>query len=349
MLRMDFSFRDAFAILLNRWPILIAYALAGGLVFVLVGMVLPRYYQARANAIVDHNVEQVLPGLGRQEVADYLSHEGLRLETIAYSDKVWAEVRSRLVLAGWNDLPDQDTQLIQFVILPHPMDGEWGFVARHRDPEFAANLANTWAEVFVGTVNQAVAEAQHRRAVMLIADELAGRITQQRERYEFLVAALAELTSLENELAQALPAEEENAAINAQLCQLAGRFEISDDAIPCLLGGGTIAEQRSCTEVLKAVLSTEQSLSEATLGALESAKQGYIEQVSLIAQSGLGVSPYLEVALMQEAQPPQQPISHLGWYGLLGASIGSIVWAVREWSGLYHCTRPYKELASKDG
>lgn len=308
-------------------PGLIALGLSGAVALALVSLIIPAGYQAEARIVVDPNVYQALPrNASREEVASYLNGETQRLETIAYSDAVWDGVVERIQGSGWSDPTIGAERLQESVILPHPMEGEWRFIARHQDPGLATELANAWAETFVQKVNGAISAARKRRAVTELADAYATRIVQQEDRCQQLRTARLELERLQAELEKGTS---DPAATMARLWGVAAELHLGVEALPPLSEPPRPQGQFALVETALEIQTVEEALCESTLSWLKSAREGYVSQGISDEGGTLGVSPELEVALARSAGGQPERIRRTGWYALLGMTIGITIWLIR--------------------
>lgn len=141
---------DDLIILLRAWRFWLSAFVLGGVIGLLVHLVAPLPYRARATVLVDFNMEKAWPTDTDREQFYYLERETRKLEEIAWSDQVLGEVAQRLGDVSIAQLRNGKVRLGQ------PGEGGWHFYAYDSDPQRAAVLSAAWAEAFADAVNKAV-------------------------------------------------------------------------------------------------------------------------------------------------------------------------------------------------
>jgi capsular polysaccharide biosynthesis protein len=140
--------------LLKAWRFWSVGALVGALMGAAVYYVAPPPYRAHATVLVDFNLEQAWPKDTDRQQFYYLERETRKLEEIAWSDTVLERVAEASNGSTIQRLRDGKLSLSQ------PEEGGWHFYADDKNPEHAAALASSWAQVFVEQVRAQVSTAQ---------------------------------------------------------------------------------------------------------------------------------------------------------------------------------------------
>lgn len=154
--------------LLRAWRYWLAAAILGGLIGAAVFQFVPPPYRARATVLVDFNLEESWPAESDRQQFYYLEREARKLEEIAWSDAVLAQVDET------GGLRDQTLQLGQ------PAEGGWHFYAEDDDPARAQSLASAWALAFVDAAQENIATSQGLNAhIQLQVTQAAGLPTKR--------------------------------------------------------------------------------------------------------------------------------------------------------------------------
>src|SRR5688572_29053315 len=132
--------------LLKAWRFWSVGALIGGLIGAGIYYIAPPPYRAHATVLVDFNLEQAWPQETDRQQFYYLERETRKLEEIAWSDIVMDKI-----IEANRDVTMQELRN-GILFLSQPAEGGWHFYADDQNPERAAALASTWAQVFVEQV-----------------------------------------------------------------------------------------------------------------------------------------------------------------------------------------------------
>jgi capsular polysaccharide biosynthesis protein len=139
--------------LLKAWRFWSVGALIGALIGAVVFFLVPPPYQARATVLVDFNLEQAWPQESDRQQFYYLERETRKLKEIAWSDSVMGEIVATNGNITGQELRDGRLSLSQ------PAEGGWHFYSEDKNPERAAAIASTWAQIFTREVSKRVAIA----------------------------------------------------------------------------------------------------------------------------------------------------------------------------------------------
>jgi capsular polysaccharide biosynthesis protein len=132
--------------LLKAWRYWSVGALIGALLGAGLYYIAPPPYRAHATVLVDFNLEQAWPEETDRQQFYYLERETRKLKEIAWSNLVMELIIESNPDVSIDELRNEKLSLGQ------PGEGGWHFYADDKDPERAAALASTWAQVFVEQV-----------------------------------------------------------------------------------------------------------------------------------------------------------------------------------------------------
>jgi len=133
--------------LLKAWRFWSIGALIGALIGAGIFYIAPPPYRAHATVLVDFNLEQAWPQETDRQQFYYLERETRKLEEIALSDPVMESIAE---ING--NITAQELRSGK-LLLSQPAEGGWHFYVDDNDPERAAALASSWAQVFVDQVH----------------------------------------------------------------------------------------------------------------------------------------------------------------------------------------------------
>ncbi len=108
--------------------------------------IVPPPYRAQAAVLIDHNVEEAWQYFPDRQLFLFLRRESIRLEALAWADHTLQAVVDQVGATSINELRGG------VLLLSHPQDGEWHFLAQHEEAERAEQLAAAWAMAFMQSV-----------------------------------------------------------------------------------------------------------------------------------------------------------------------------------------------------
>ncbi len=264
----------------------------------------PAPVRARAEIVVDYNLEEALPRGTDRRLFYFLSRENKKLLSLAWSDDVLAAVAE---VSGYSVDALRQAGILA---LYDERDGRWHFWATAPTASQARTWVATWARAFVDTARAKIMLAREVQQLERESRELAAalaRATWQCEAADHAARALAHAQPARTP-AEAWALWEALAWLDLSGTPLA-RTAVTDPA--WLEAARTIAGQRgqACPDLL------------ARLQAERAARLQQME--TLLEQSG-GVSPYTHIAPMQmdPANLPVEPARSQAQAMLAGALIG---------------------------
>ena len=304
-----------------NWPILVGLVMICAFAAALVGYWLPRDFSAQVSILVDQNTAEALDTSNREAEATYLSRETVRLEALAYSDEVWANVREEMASRGWEDLPDENAALFDYVFSPHPMDGVWQFVAQHPDQQYALDLAGAWAGAFLDRVESGLENARALACVEQELETIQAAVLSEAEQIVIVESAMDAIEAAEM-LEPEAGTQEDRQETYAEILRILSLLE----EVPSFPENPADEAVSGLAADLNAWLKTRQAVGVEILAGLEMQQEERSVQAEELALQGMGLSPFLEVALLQEAVTTDNRMENTGYMAVFGALIGVILY-----------------------
>jgi capsular polysaccharide biosynthesis protein len=161
--------------LLKAWRFWSIGALIGALLGAAFYSVAPPPYRAHAIVLVDFNLEQAWPRETDRQQFYYLERETRKLEEIAWSDTV---IDSVVSING--NIVSAEKLRNETLSLSQPAEGGWSFYAEDSNPERAAALVSTWAQVFVEQVRLQTGTAEGPNAFIEATETQTAQVPRDR-------------------------------------------------------------------------------------------------------------------------------------------------------------------------
>jgi succinoglycan biosynthesis transport protein ExoP len=170
----EIDLREYIEVLIRHWRWIAGLAVVAAVVALLVSFLLPPTYEATALVVIT-KARYVMRFDERFETVNDIQQPYKAYPALAMSDDLVMETMAALN----SPLPEEEQDLTRFRKKLEAASGSDPSVvelrARDKDPEVAANLANTWAGVFVGQVNalydESAEDARFFEAQLVTADE----------------------------------------------------------------------------------------------------------------------------------------------------------------------------------
>ena len=274
---------------------------------------LPLPWRARAEVVVDHDLEAALPAGTDRHLFYYLSRENKKLEALAWADDVLAPVAQALGTSP------ADLRRGDILTLRQEKDGLWHFWATASDPAVARAAAAAWAQAFVAAAQDARAAAQEAENLRVQQRALAEKLAETR----FLCAHLAQIQA---EL-QALPPPPETSPWQAWALW---------ERLAWLHGGvGDLPPWPADTADGRALLRAARDLAQARVAACPQQVAALEAQLDALAraqaqalQRARGISPFVSVT------PSQTAAEGLPLRRTVGRGTAMLAAALLAWAGL---------------
>ncbi len=301
-----------------RWWVLMGVlgALLGAVAF----WVVPSPYRARAEVVVDYNLEQAVPAGTDRQLFYFLGRENKKLRDLAFSDAVFqrmAEKLGRPVDPAWRT---------GMLLLREEKDGAWHFWAEAESPQEAQALAAVWAEAFVEVTREKVSVARRIQSLWAGIYALRDQLAALDNGCAIAAAALEVLPQW---------AEPQTPWEAWRVEEVLAWLDQSGMPLP-LTTDGTLGPE--AIQAAQAVAQDRLVQCKAVKPQLEQQEQALQEQLdALIPQSG-GLSPRTEVVLSQTQSLPVQRVASRTAFILTGALMGVLVAFLLGlfWGGRYH-------------
>jgi hypothetical protein len=151
----DWNFRADILENAHRWPIIMLFILIGSLTGALFAYLLPTPYQAEAGLQVSYNAD-VHP----RNPDDFKNWQMEQLEVLIHSEEVLQETLSRLQTqdSSWKQTTVEDLRSRVHTYWRNA--GDWRLVAQATAPAQAEVLVNTWEQVVLLQLGQALDQAR---------------------------------------------------------------------------------------------------------------------------------------------------------------------------------------------
>ncbi len=137
-------------VVLRAWRLWVLGGLLGALAGAGLYAVAPPPFRARAEVVVDYNLEEAWPQATDRQLFQYLARENKKLHALAWSDAVLQRTAAQAGVpftSDWRQGP---------FTLRDEHDGRWHFWVTAESPQTAQRLARAWAQAFVVEVHQRV-------------------------------------------------------------------------------------------------------------------------------------------------------------------------------------------------
>ncbi|NPA26886.1 MAG: hypothetical protein GXO36_04745 [Chloroflexi bacterium] len=280
------SLEDLVRVLL-AWRWLAAGALAGAALAAGFAALAPSPYRARAEIVVDYNLEEVLPQGTDRRLFYFLSRENKKLLSLAWSDEV---------LRAVSDVSGQPVDALRtqgWLTLYDERDGRWHFWATAPTAPQARAWVATWAQTFLRVARAKVALAQEAQQLQRELRDLARAIAQA--EWECAAAQQAVTT-----LADAQPAR--TPAEAWVLWEALAWLDLSATPLP-----RDAVQNQAWLEAARAVAQQRAQTCPKALADMYQQREDRLARIqSLMDQSG-GVSPYTQLAA-EQVEPDTLPV-----------------------------------------
>ncbi len=292
---------------LRAWRWWVLMGLLGALLGAVAFWVTPSPYRARAEVVVDYNLEEAVPAGTDRQLFYFLGRENKKLRDLAFSDAVLGQMAQTL------GEPVDPAWRTGVLLLREEKDGAWHFWAEASTPARAQALAAAWAQAFVQVAQEKISVARRIQSL-----------------WEGIFALRKQQAALENGCAVAAQALEVLPQWQPPTTPWeAWRLEevlawLDQSGLPLpLTTEGTLGPD---------AIQTAEAVARDRLAQCEQVKPQLIQQEqrlqtqldALMPQSG-GLSPRTEVVLSQTQNLPVQRVASRTAFILAGALLGVLV------------------------
>ncbi len=269
---------------LAAWRVWLLIGLAAGALAAGLYPWLPFAWRARAEVVVDHDLEAALPAGTDRHLFYYLSRENKKLEALAWADDVLSPVAQALHTSPAALRSGEQLTLRQ------EKDGLWHFWATAPEPDQARHAAAIWAQAFVAAAQAAQAAAQEAESLRIQQRVVARELAETRLLCAHLEQVQADL--------QALPAPPEASPWQAWALW---------ERLAWLHGGvGTLppwptdrADGQALLQAARELAQARAAACPARLRTLEAQQNALAQAYADAARRARGISPFVRVTASQ--------------------------------------------------
>ncbi len=339
----EWSLRDEILATTHRWPVIVAFGLAGILLGLAAAFAWPAPRQATLELYVGLNVYQVaedssvsgVPGITDPQFRfadDYKNWQMENLNSLIYTDSLLDEVLSRLRSQDEAWLQVERAQLKEMLHGYWRNAGEWRLVAEHPDAERAAQAVTTWREVIVEQVGARVDAALESLSLDLktrATQEIQAQATAQASVLEGHLGILKDLRAQIQTGPTDQPLDEITRQVLWEAASQADReagVALPLDTFPA--AGAPLETYIDWLDQAVKALGQKQQELRAQIAALETEKNDLVAKYGAAAQKSLGLSANLVVGKISE-EPPQVAVARpTGAFVFIGGMLGLIAWGL---------------------
>lgn len=310
----------------HRWPFILIFFFVGSLIGFGICYTLPHYYRAEVNLHVSYNADAIF-----RNPDDYKNWNMEQLNVIVLSDNVLQKTLARLAADDpyWKDVSAE--QLSQRLQVHWRSVGIWRLVAEDRQPERAVMLTQVWKTVALEEISTALENAT-----------LAQKFNDQ-----FIATARAKVdaslrASALSQVAEALSAWRESNAqadpnqvldnssrwrILSLVAQVANNNEAGDALMAQIPAeGSSLAEYQVWVDSALVYIEAELPIVQKQLADLTPQAEEFYAQWGEKNHIAYGLSMYLTVEDVDNAEPIAKPVRADSLAALVGGCLGLVVW-----------------------
>ena len=339
----DWVLRDEILVASHRWPLILAFILAGSLLGWAAAMLWPAPYQASAEMSVSLDPyrfgdDSYVPAFANTEFRnpdDYKHWQMSQLSVLAFSDEYVEETLNRLkgLDPAWEtvDVP----RLRSMLSVYWRNAGRWRLVARVEDPRLAAQLVEAWRQVILEKSNQAVARSQQIYLLDLEQQAIQAEQLETRLQAEDLLKVQAALSSWLEKVAGSPQGEVLGTAERLPLSALAASAAGLDPGWQGLFAempppGASLQEYLPWVEQLVMASEQKAEMLDARLEVLQEEQSRVEDEWQQALQDGRGLSATLSVGVLQDSPPDVSQPRPAGSAVLVGGLAGFLAWGLFE-------------------
>ena len=324
---------------LHRWPVIVAFALAGTLLGLVFAYFWPSSYRANAAISVELNPYRVLddryiPEFTKAEfrnIDDYKHWQMLQLSIVVKSDPYLNETLNRLreMDPYWDSIEIQD--LREMLDANWRNAGQWLLVADAENSLRAVEALETWRDVILNLTNASIAHSRELFNLELtlrsLNDELVKNQLQQaalEETLDGLIDALNELNNAEGDFPLSEPDRDDLFTLANQMAELTSGGHVIVEEFPD--DGAPISDYLTWVE--RAILIVEKDNDSSKVA--DAVLNEQISRVTSEWESGIqeaqGLSATLSLKKPQAREPEVRQVRSYSLAALIGTLVGLLLW-----------------------
>jgi hypothetical protein len=335
------SLREEFYKALHRWPSMLIFFGVGSILGIAASFIWPSGYRATSQIFIALNPYRTfqdakflaLTKPKYQNIDNYHYWQMSQLEGAIYLDEFMQETLNELRQddAYWEKVTVEE--LSDMLDAEWRSAGKWELVAKNRDPQHAAEAAETWGDVIIKRVQFAVISA---RDVFMIDQDLQAITNEKLETN----LRIQQLTDTKLSLLEWQTAVKDSP--NDQPLDPVQRWRVLSFAAQpaqytplwtAFLGEQPAADASldaylNWSEELKAVIDEELAILEKKLDSLEQQHSDLKEEYSIAFDQSLGLSPNIEIQDIKSQ--PAKIIRQTSTFALIGGIISLLIWVLTQ-------------------
>lgn len=331
------SLREEIYRSLHLWPVILVYIAVGCLAGLGSSYLWPSYYKSTVQVYVGLNPYRTFSDANflalkkprYSNIDDYKNWQMLQLESVIFLDEFIQDTLQKLQQANpaWQEVDAETLRLM--LQADWRSAGTWSLSAQHGDPHMAEQAVETWSQVALQRVADAVAASvqtfQVDQELQSVADQKTAADLRQ-QKISLGKEALQQWLPASSKYPadQALEGEDrwEVLALVTPLADFTPAWmAILDEQPPA----DALAEDyRLWISSIIPLIDSELSSIQQRLVSLEEQKISLAVQYAQVADGSLSLSPNLKIEGID--QPTTHPVRPAGTLTILGAVIGLLAW-----------------------
>ena len=312
----------------HRWPVVMLFILAGGLIGVAIAYLLPSPYRAEASLLVAYNAD-----VHTRNPDDYKNWQMEQLNLFILSDDVLQKTFDRLIAQDQAWSTSSIESITDRLHVYWRNAGEWRLVAEAATPEQADELVRTWEQVILEQIGEATA---HARTVLTLSTNL-DNLSNRRLDLKLRAVQLEQIRgALQNWITEteASPSQEPLEALQrefllSRVSNLAG-WHPKGLALLEATPPEDATAQRYLPWLQEALILLEQELS--SLEPQTDELNAEYDQLYAAWQEELtatrGITAFLIVEPLDEQPEPARPTRPTSLMAFVGGLLGLLVWSL---------------------
>ncbi len=328
--------RDEILAGFHRWPVIVAFALAGMLLGLVFTYFWPSSYRANVELSVELNPYRVLDDQYISEfsnaefrnIDDYKHWQMLQLSIVVNSDPYLLETLTRLreLDPYWDSIEMQD--LREMLNANWRNAGQWRLVADAENSLRAVGAVATWRDVILNLTNVSIAHSRELFNLELTLRSLNDELVKNQLQGAALEETLGSLTNAFNELNNAegdFPLSEPD---RVDLFTLANQMAVGSRVIVEEFPDDGAPVSDYSTWVERAILIVERDINSSKVAnaALNEQISSVTSEWELGINEAQGLSATLSLKKPQNKEPEVRQVRSYSLAALIGTLVGLLLW-----------------------
>jgi hypothetical protein len=337
----DWSLREAIYKASHRWPLMLAFILAGSLLGLLLAFVWPSPYRATTElyvgldpyrAVEDQSVA-AFAQTDFRNADDYKYWQMEQLNGLAFFDDYLSETLSRLRDENeyWNRI--EVSELRNMLSLYWRNAGQWRLVAETTDPKHAEQAVSVWREVILDKTTRSIANSKDLFLLDLELQKIKESQERSGQRQADLATIKGTLLSWRSEVSERPPSQSLEDLERWQLWNLAARaaapgqdWQTVLDEIPAR--GSSAQDYVPWIDQLLGTIDSETRTLESLIENLAERQAQITDQWEEALGNGQGLAATLQIEKPSNSLPEVHRVRRTGSAILVGGGLGFIVFAL---------------------